>query len=65
MPQKLPVKKFKLIEDASQFNENFRKIYNEESDEGPILKVDVQYHEKYMNLIMIYLFTRKNESYKI
>ena len=53
MPQKLPVKKFELIKDASQFNEDFRKIYNEESDEGPILKVDAQYPEKYMNFIMI------------
>ena len=33
MSQKLPVNKFEWIEDTSQFNENFIKNYNEESDE--------------------------------
>ena len=32
--------------DTSQFNENFIKNYNEESDEGYFLEVDVQYLEK-------------------
>ena len=34
------------IENTSQFNENFIKSYNEESDEGYFLEVDVQYPEK-------------------
>ena len=34
------------IENTSQFNENFVKNYNEESDEGYFLEVDVQYPEK-------------------
>ena len=34
------------IEDASQFNEAFIKKYNEESDEGYFLEVEVQYTEK-------------------
>ena len=34
------------IENTSQFNENFIKNYNEESDEGYFLEVDVQYPEK-------------------
>ena len=38
--QKLPVNNFELIEDTSQFNEDFIKIYNEECDEGNFLKVD-------------------------
>ena len=42
MSQKLPVNKFEWIEDASQFNEDFIKIYNEDSNEGYFLEVVVQ-----------------------
>ena len=41
MSQKLPVNKFEWIEDTSQFNEDFIKNYNEESDEGYFLEIDV------------------------
>ena len=34
MSQKLPVHNFELIEDASEFNEDFIKDYNEEKDAG-------------------------------
>ena len=34
MSQKLPVNAFKWVEDLSQFNENFIKSYNENSDIG-------------------------------
>ena len=43
MSQKLPVNNFEWIKDTSQFNEDFIKNYNEESDEGYFLEVDVQY----------------------
>ena len=33
MPQKLRVNNFEWIEDASQFNKDFIRNYNEESDE--------------------------------
>ena len=46
MSQKLPVNKFEYMEYTSQFNEDFIKNYNEESDEGYFLDVDVQYPEK-------------------
>ena len=46
MSQKLPQNNFEWIEDTSQFNEDFIKSYNEESDKGYFLKVDVQYPEK-------------------
>ena len=46
MSQKLPVNNFEWIEEASQFNEDFIKNYNEESDEGYFFEVDVQYLEK-------------------
>ena len=46
MSQKLPVINFKWINDTSQFNEDYIKNYNEESDEGYFLEVDVQYIKK-------------------
>ena len=48
--QKLPVNDFKWIEDISEFNEDFVKSFNDESDEGHFLEVDVQYPEKIHNL---------------
>ena len=48
--QKLPINNFEWIEDTSQFNENFIKKYNEESDEGYFLEVAVQYLEKFHEL---------------
>ena len=42
MSQKLPVNNFEWIKDNSLFNEDFIKNYNEESDEGYFLEVDVQ-----------------------
>ena len=41
MSQKLPVNDFEWKKDAFQFNENFIKSYNEDSNEGYFLKVDV------------------------
>ena len=46
MSPKLPVNNFEWIKDTFQFNEDFIKNYNGESDEGYFLEVDVQYHEK-------------------
>ena len=46
MTQKLVVNKFEWIEDTFQFNEDFIKNYDEESDEKYFLEVDVQYLEK-------------------
>ena len=49
MSQKLPVNNFvnnfEWIKDTSQFNEDFIKNYNEESNKGCFREVDVQYHE--------------------
>ena len=42
MLQKLPVNNFEWIKDTSQFNKDFVKNYDEESDEGYFLEVDVQ-----------------------
>ena len=44
--QKLPVNRFKWVNDVSRFNETFIKNYNENSDVGYFLEVDVQYPKK-------------------
>ena len=46
MSQKLPVKIFEWIKDNFQFNEHFSKNYNEESDKGYFLQVNVYYIKK-------------------
>ena len=46
MSQKLPVKKFKWVEDTSRINEEFIKNYNENSNKGYILEIDVKYPKK-------------------
>ena len=46
MSQKLPVNDFKWVKEISQFNEDFIKIYNEDSDIGSFIEADVQYPEK-------------------
>ena len=49
MSQKLPVSDFKRVEDFSEFNEDLQKSYNDKSDEGYFLEVDVQYPESLPN----------------
>ena len=43
---KLPANNFEWIKDTSQFNEDFIKHYNQESDVGYFLQLDIQYPEK-------------------
>ena len=50
MSQKLPINGFKQVEDLSQFNEDFIKNYDENSDIGYFLEVDVEYPKKLFNL---------------
>ena len=67
--QKLPVGSFKWIKNTSQFNKDFIENYNEITDEGYFLKVDVQCSESCMIFTMIYLFLpermkiKKSENY--
>ena len=42
MLQKFPVNNFEWMKDTSQFNEDSIKNYNEESDEGYFLEVDLE-----------------------
>ena len=46
MSQKLPVNGFKWENDLSRFNERFIKSYNENSNKGYFLEVDVEYLKK-------------------
>ena len=46
MSQKLPVNNFEWIEDTSQFNEDFIKDYNVESDKGYFPEVYVRHPKK-------------------
>ena len=59
MSQKLPVNNFEWIEENSQFNEDFIKTYNEESE----FFFNTQ-KKIYMNLIMTYQFYTKERNLK-
>ena len=52
MSQKLPVNGFKWVEKSrlSRFNEIFIKNYNENSDKGYFLEVDIDYPKELFNL---------------
>ena len=50
MSQKFSVNDFKWVEDISELDEIFMKIYNEKSDEGYFLEVDIQYLANLHNL---------------
>ena len=50
MSQKLPVSGFKWVKNTSQFCKDFTENYNEVSDKGYFLEVDVQYSEKFYDL---------------
>ena len=50
MSQKLPKDNFKWVEDTSRINEEFIKNYNENSNKGYSLEVDVNYPKKLHDL---------------
>ena len=50
MSQKLPVNGFKWIKNLSKFNEIFIRNYDENSDKGYFLEVDVDYPKKLFDL---------------
>ena len=47
--KKIPVNGFEWVEDLSQFKEDFMKNYDENSDKGYFLEVDVEYPKKLFN----------------
>ena len=50
MSLKLPVNGFEWVEDLSQFKEDFIKNYDENSDKGYFLEVDVEYPKNLFSL---------------
>ena len=50
MSQRSPLGGFKWVEETSQFNDDFIKSYNDDSDKGHFLKVQVLYPENMHNL---------------
>ena len=50
MSQKLPVNGFESVKKLSKFNEFFIKNYDENSDKGYFLEVDVEYPKNLNNL---------------
>ena len=63
MSQKLPVNGFMWYNDhLSDFNEEFIKDYNENSDEGYFLEVDIETRNNYGVLIKTYHFYQKEEN---
>ena len=49
MSQKLPVDGFQWVEDLSQFKEHLIKNYDENSNKGYFLEVDVEYPKNLLN----------------
>ena len=64
MSQKLPVNDFEWVEDLSQFKEDFIKNYDENSDIGYFLEVDIEYPKNYLIFINIYHFYQKERKSK-
>ena len=50
MSENLPVDGFKWVKDLSQFNENFTKKYDKNSNKGYFLEADAEYPKKLFNL---------------
>ena len=50
MSQKLPINGFKRIKKFSKFSKNFIKNYDENSNKGYFLEVDVEYPKHLFNL---------------
>ena len=48
--QKLPINRFERVKNLSEFNEDFVKSYDENSDKGYFVEVDVNYLKKLFNL---------------
>ena len=61
MSQKVPVIGFQWVEELSQFKEDFIKNYDEDSNKGYFLEVDVEYPKKLFNPHMDLRFLPERE----
>ena len=57
MSQKLPVNGFKWVKRLLKFNERFIKKYDENSNKGYFLEVDVKYPKNLFNLHKDFAFS--------
>ena len=64
MPQKLPVKNFKWIKNASQFNKISKKAIMKKVIQDIFLKLKFNILKNCMNFIMIYHFYQKERNFK-
>ena len=64
MSQKLPVEGFKWKKYILKFNKNFIKNYDEDSDKGYIIELDVKYPKRLHNLYCILPFLPKRMKIK-
>ena len=48
--QRLPLGNFKWVKETTEFNEDFIKSYNDDSDKGYFLEIYIQYPENLHNL---------------
>ena len=64
MPQKLPVNGFEWVEELSQFNEDYTTNYDEDSNKGYFLEVDIEYSKKLFNLHSDLLFLPERKKIK-
>ena len=62
--QKLPVNGLKWVENSSKFNEKFIKSYNEYSDKGYFLEVDVEYPKSLFNFHKNLSFLPERKKFK-
>ena len=56
---------FEWVEDLSQFKEDFIKNYDEDSNKGYFLEVDVEYPKNLHNCIVIHRFYQKINKLKM
>ena len=59
MTEKLPVRRFRWMDDISKIDEDFVKVYNKNDNKGYILDVDVDYPNNYKIFIVIFHFYLK------
>ena len=64
MSQKLPINGFEWVKELSQFNEDFLKNHDEDSNTGYFLEVDVEYPKSLFIFIVIYHFYPKERKFK-
>ena len=57
MSQKFPVNGFEWVEELSQINDDFIRNYDEDSNKGYFLKVDVEHPKNLLSLHGIFIFT--------